>query len=243
MEHLYHLAVTIGPRGSTTLQEREAATYALNQFEQAGLEPKWDSFLAPVSGWRPFVIAPLGSILAIFILLVPNTWALLIALLLSATTINQILAELYFYPNLLRNFVPKKLSQNVWAQIQPTEQPKIKMILVGHIDTHRTPWVFSSQNSLRFFGWVSTVGMVSNILLPFYIILLTIASLSQFESTIFNLILNYRWLILILIPIFLIILFISHQADTTPFTNGANDNASGASIVLSLAQQISPSSF
>jgi Zn-dependent M28 family amino/carboxypeptidase len=50
-----------------------------------------------------------------------------------------------------------------------------------------------------------------------------------------------RWLVLILIPVYLIVLALTWQPDTTPYTQGANDNGSGASIVLSLSEQLAHS--
>ena len=38
MQHIQHLSMTIGPRGSTTPQEKQAAEYARQQFEALGLE-------------------------------------------------------------------------------------------------------------------------------------------------------------------------------------------------------------
>jgi acetylornithine deacetylase/succinyl-diaminopimelate desuccinylase-like protein len=122
MKHLKHLAVTIGPRGSTTPQERQAAEYARQQFEALGLQTHWETFSAPKTGWRPFSVAAL------------------------------------FY------------------------------LLAAIID-------------------LSSV----------------------------------RWLAFALIPIYLIVLGLTWQPDTTPYTQGANDNGSGASIVLSLAERLAHS--
>jgi hypothetical protein len=53
IDHARHLAQTIGPRGSTTAKEREAADYAVEALRRAGLAPSIESFTSATSGWYP----------------------------------------------------------------------------------------------------------------------------------------------------------------------------------------------
>lgn len=239
LDHLHHLAVTIGPRGSTTAGEKAAARYAFEQLETAGLSPHWEPFQAPVSGWRPFVIAPLLGIGVILLLQTAVTPLHILAFFIALLTIQQIIAELYFRPTIFQRLTPHGDSQNVWAKVAARTKAKQKLLLVGHLDTHRTPWVFSTERRLTFFRALSSLGMVINLLMPLLALLIVLDSL--WNGRLLTWVWNGRPYLLLLIPIHLLITAVSWQADQTPYTAGANDNASGAAIVLSLAQQLAQS--
>lgn len=230
MKHLRHLATEIGARGSTTPQERKAAIYAQAQFHNAGIESAWQSFQAPVSGYRPYAVAAIFGLISVTLALLNRPLAHLAASLLMLIITASVLGELYFQGNPLRYFVPKAESQNVWGIIPALDTPKKTVLLLGHIDTHRTPWVFTTPNRLRFFQLVSTVGTAVYILsVPLFLLLIWV-DLGA-----------WRWALLLLVPVHLLVLAVSLQPDRTPFTQGANDNGSGAAIVLSLAEQLAAS--
>lgn len=232
MNHLKHLAVNIGARGSTTPQERKAAEYAHSHFESLGLETHLEEFVSPTTGWRPFTVAALLGLGAVALFWFgAQTGALLAALLMLITTVS-VFMEMYFQPNFLRALMPKDKSQNVWARAIASEQHKRKrrVLIVGHIDTHRTPWVFTSPRRLLFFRVMTTLGIASFVLSTIFFLLSAIIDLD-----------SVRWLALIFVPIQLIVAMLTWQPDTTEYTHGANDNASGASIVLSLAQRLAQS--
>ncbi len=227
MHHLRHLAEAIGPRGSTTPQEREAADYLRERFEAAGLETHWEPFKAPVSGWRPFALAALAGLISVALTLFGGrTGALAAALLMSITTVSVFL-EMYFRPNPLRALVAKGDSQNVWARVPAAGHVKRRVVLVGHLDTHRTPWVFTTPRRLAFFRVVTTLGVAGFV----------VGTITFAVAGVFDLAPLHVWTLL-LAPVYLLVLALTFQPDTTPFTHGANDNASGAAVVLSLAERL-----
>ena len=227
MRHVHHLAVTIGPRGSTTAQERAAAEHFRESLEAAGLETHWQPFSAPVSGWRPFALAAGAGLVSVALTLVAGRpGALLAAVLMGVTTVSVFL-EMYFRPNPLRALVRWGQSQNVWARVPAAASAKRRVVLVGHLDTHRTPWVFTSPGRLAFFRLVTTAGVVAFIVGTLLFATVGILDLAA-----------GRWWSLLLVPIYLVVLVLTLQPDTTPHTHGANDNASGAAVVLSLAERL-----
>ncbi len=227
LQHIEHLSVKIGPRGSTTPQERQAHEYARAWFETLGLETHWEPFTSPTSGWRPFVLASLGGLFALLeALFRSRAIALAAGLLMLAITVS-VLLELHFRPNPLRLFLPTGPSQNVWARLPAKKTPKRRVVIAGHIDTQRTPWAFTSPKRLAFFQMVSTLGVVA-----FAVSALFYLGMAFFDFGAF------RWLALVFAPIFLLVFFVTAQPERTPFTHGANDNASGASAVMSLAGQL-----
>ena len=227
MRHLQALAVDIGPRGSTTAGERQAATYARERFEAAGLETHWEPFRAPVSGWRPFVLAALGGLVAVALVLLGGRAGAVVGGLLLAVATVSVFLEMYFRPNPLRALVRRGDSQNVWARVPAAGTVTRRVLLVGHLDTHRTPWLFTSPTRLAVFRIITTVGIVSFIL----------GTLAFLAIGVFDLA-AARPLAWPLAAIYLVVLAATLQPDTTPYTNGANDNASGAAIVLSLAERL-----
>jgi hypothetical protein len=100
-------------------------------------------------------------------------------------------------------------------------------VLLGHLDSHRTPLVFSSDRWLRLFRVLVPVGLVSTVLL---IVLFGIGTFIGGPL--------WRWLALPFASVLAGLLLITLQADRTPFTEGANDNATGAGAVLSLAARL-----
>lgn len=227
MAHVKHLAVDIGPRGSATPAERRAADYAATVLEQAGLAPSTEPFTSTVSGWRPFAVAALIALLATLLFQwAGRTTALLLGLLLLVTTLSVFL-EMYFRPNPLRLLIGKGRSQNVWARVPATSRPLRRLLLVAHLDTHRTPWVFTSPGRLRFFKLMTTLG-VAAFALSALLFLAYGALAAQW----------LRYAALVLTPVHALVLALTWQPDTTPYTAGANDNASGVGVLLSLAQRL-----
>jgi hypothetical protein len=230
MTHLKYLAVTIGPRGSTTPQERQAAEYVRQHFEMLGLQPHWEKFISPRTGWRPFSVAAIFGLGSVLLFWFGGQIGALVAGVVMAITSASVFLEMYFQPNPLGMLMPKGPSQNVWASIPAKDKAKRRVLIVGHIDTQRTPWAFSSAGRLAFFQLMTTLGVAA-----FFLAVLL------YLSSIFIDVGAIRWLVLILVPIYLIVLALTWQPDTTPYTHGANDNGSGASIVLSLSERLARS--
>lgn len=227
MSHVAALAEEIGPRGSTTEGERRGAMYVRSALERVGLKPLVEEFTSTVSGWRPFAVAAAFALLATLLsLALPRGWSLLLGLLLLVSTVSVFL-EMYFRPNPLRAFIRKGRSQNVWASAPAAGAAKRRVLLVAHVDTHRTPWVFTSRGRLRFFKLMTTVG-VAAFVLSAALLLATAAGAGW-----------ARGALLALTRVHLIVLALTWQPDTTPFTAGANDNASGVGVLLSLAGRLS----
>jgi len=229
MNHVHHLAQTIGPRGSTTPQEAEAARYAARVLQEAGLEPVTEPFSSARSAWYPYALFAGLVLVGELLFWIGGLWGALAALALTLLALASVLLELAFRPNPLRWILPKGRSQNVWARIPPTtSEAREQVVLLGHLDTHRTPLAFSSPGWLKLFNSLVPVGLVSAVLL---VVLFIVGAVDPG---------GLWWRLLSLPPalVVLLILLITLQADLTPYTAGANDNATGAGVVLSLAQRL-----
>src|SRR5690554_3903761 len=247
MLHVKELAVGIGPRGSTTEAERKAAEYVAGAFLEAGLEPAVEPFTSTVSRWRPFAVAALVAIVPTLLFLLAGRWlALLLAGVMLAATVSVFL-EMYFRPNLLRPFIRKGSSRNVLARVPaaasaaepaPDAAPRAapgtapgaaprRVILVAHLDTHRTPWAFETAGRLAFFKLMTTLGVVA--------FLLSVAAFLAFALSGADWL---RYVALALVPIHACVFALTWQPDTTPYTAGANDNASGVGVLLNMGERL-----
>ncbi len=230
MEHVRYLAENIGPRGSTTSKEAEAARYAFEVLRREGLNPVIEPFRSARSAWHPYALFSFLALISEFLFLTAGKWGAVLAFLLSALAMVSVLLELAFRPNLIRFILPKGQSQNVVARIAPKGESREKVVLMAHLDTHRTPFVFSSVRWLKLFTILVPLGLTSAVALTglflagavFPFLSLKLASIP---------------LALVILGIFLITL----QADFTPYSPGANDNASGAGVVLSIAAKLAQS--
>ena len=227
MDHVRYLAQEIGTRGSTTSGEEEAAHYAADALCDAGLTPTIEWFTSARSAWLPYTIS-FGLILVGELLFwVGGRWGAVAALALTLLALGSVLLELAFRPNPLRWALPKGESQNVWARVAPREEVQEEVVLLAHLDTHRTPVVFSSRTWVRLFKILIPAGVVSVLVLSG---LLTVDLIVP----------RPLWETLSLVPTVAVVgvVVLTMQAERSPYTVGANDNASGVGVVLSLARRL-----
>jgi hypothetical protein len=227
MDHVRYLCETIGPRGSTTPQEKEAARYAADVLRKAGQDSVTETFRSAQSAWYPSALFCGLMLSAVTAFWVGGRPGAIVALALVALAIASILLEMAFRPNPLRWLLPTGPSQNVWARFDPRDKPREQVVLLGHLDSHRTPLVFSSERWQRLFRILVPAGLVSTLLLA---ALLVVGIFSPFPV----------WRLLSLPPAAAVLglLAITLQADGTPYTAGANDNATGAAVVLEIAERL-----
>ena len=100
-------------------------------------------------------------------------------------------------------------------------------MLVGHVDTQRTPLIFRSAGWVKVYVWFSTLAM----------------ALFLWQAIVYVLAVPFAWSWIWLASILsavgaALVVALCIEAECTPFTAGANDNATGAGLVLTLAARI-----
>lgn len=228
LRHVKALAVDIGPRGSTREGEREGAEYARAQLQQLGLQPVWESFQSAKSIFLPHLIGGLLMLAAFLIHPLGRTTGAVISALLSLVVLVTEVQELGFQDNLYRRILPKGESQNVHAVIAPSGEHQQDVVLVGHLDSQRTPFIFRSHKHVKMYDNFTTLAFIT------FLAQAALYSLSIFVS--------WGWIWYATIPTAICALLLAamcFEADTTPFTAGANDNATAAGMVLTLAEHYS----
>ncbi len=227
LSHIRALTLEIGPRGSTTPEERQAAEYARAQFKQLGLTPIWQEFKSAKSIFLPHIIAGFMMIFAFILFPLGGRLTAVMAALISILAIISELQELGFQNNLIRMLIPKGISQNVHAVIPPVGDHQQDILLVGHLDTQRTPLFFRTPLFVKIYAKFTTIIFIA------YLLQTILYSLSVFFVW------PWVWYVSILTAI-CAVLMISFliEAEFSPFTSGANDNASAAGLVLTLAEEL-----
>ena len=225
LEHVRALSVDLGPRPSTRDGERKGAEYARHQFLKLGLNPAWETFRSARSIFLPHLIGSGLMLIAFAIYPLNGRLTAVTAALVSILVVITGIQELGFQDNFYRLIVPKGESQNVHAVIPPAGEHRQDLVLVGHLDTQRTPFFFRSTTLVKTYVILTTIFIIA------YIVQAVLYSLSIFFT--------WSWVWYATIPtaisaVLLAITFI--QADSTPFTAGANDNDTSVGIVLTLAE-------
>ena len=229
LSHIFHLSETIGGRGSCTVNERRAGEYIAGELTVLGVSGiDHEPFRAIPATYWPFALgftaALAGTVLA---LLAGGQAALTAAAGLNMLGVWAMLAETEFTNHWARWFLPKRSSQNVTGVIPSKKTVQARVVLCAHLDTHRTPVFFSSQ------FWYSV-----------FTLLLTLTFLSMAAgAVVFGLgaILAWpaaRWTGLFAFPIQAFGLAMCLHADFTPYSPGANDDASGVGVILGLVQRL-----
>jgi hypothetical protein len=232
LRHTEHFANTIGPRGSTTPKEREAHDYCQATLEGLGYTVTRETFYSPVSGWHPYALATGLMLLwvAVFVLLGRGANAQAGALAAAGFGLITVIAfflQVMHKPNPLLWFLPVAGSQNVWAVAQPAGEVRRRVVLTGHVDTHRTALAMQSPALWQIFQLLTTLVGIANL-----------ALVGLFVWGIFTPDPLPRTIALYTAILPVLGLVFTLQPDFTPFVRGANDNATGAAAVLAFAERL-----
>jgi hypothetical protein len=232
LKHIEHLSLTIGPRGSATPKEKEAHDYVQAILNDLGCNPRVEMFQAATSAYLPFVLG-LGVMLAaeaLFWLLSPGPNAgvgALAAAVLGVLTLLSLVRELGLADNPLRWALPVAPSQNVTGVTPPTGETRHKVVVMAHVDSHRTPLIWTSRNTFLAYRLLSALAFLS-----------LLALCAIFVFSLFTPSPGLRTASLVPAGIVALALLVAAQGAFTPFTHGANDNASGVGVMLALAERL-----
>jgi hypothetical protein len=230
LNHIRYLSETIGGRGSCTAGEGRAGEYAAGELRACGVQKvSVEPYRGVRSTYRPFVLsfglALLGS-LAVALTGEPGVMAA--AAVLNGLGVWGMLAESEFAGSWTHWLIPRASSQNIVGVIPPDGEAMRRVVLCAHLDTHRTPIFYSSRRWHRLFGLLVLGALAS---MAAGTLLYAAGAWFGWPAV--------RWGAVLLAPVQIFVLGMCLHADTTPFSPGANDNASGAAVVLELAARLS----
>jgi hypothetical protein len=229
LAHIHYLSESIGGRGSCTTEERQAGEYVARQLRALSMKDvrSQDFEAVPSTYWGfalSFAAALTGSVLVV---LVGGKGVLALASILSAAGVWGMLAETEFATSWVRWTLPRKPSQNVSGTIPPAGEVRRRVVLCAHVDSHRTPVFYSSNQWYMAFGFL--VGLA----------FLSMAA----GAALFGLGAAFgwvwvRWIAIGLAAVQLFGIVLCLHADFTPYSPGANDNASGVAVALMIAARL-----
>lgn len=225
IKHLTYFTTGLPHRGSTTEFEKQASEYSFQELSSNGYSPIKQSFRSAVSAYYPALVFGLGMVGSIlYFVSFPSNQSVAISIIIIGFFLINILLDSAFKTNIFSLLLPKRNSQNIIARLPSVRIKKRTLILIAHLDSHRTPLLFSSPFWVRILKLLIPISIVCSLLVCFLILLYLIDHIV------------FTYLLLSLSMVFLILIALMGQADLTPYTTGANDNASGAATVLALAQ-------
>lgn len=229
LEHIRYLSVTIGGRGSCTAAERQAAQYTVDQMDEMGVKNAHLEFYnGAASTYRPYALAfgaaLLGTLLA---WLGEGRLWLALAALLNVLGVLGMLAETDFASNWTRWFSPRASSQNAVGVIPASIQPRRRAVLCAHVDSHRTPIFYSSPTWRKLFQLLVSTAYLNMAVGGAFFALGALLGITW-----------VRWFGLIIAVIQVSAILLCLHADFTPFSPGANDNASGVGVILEIARRL-----
>ena len=229
-EHRVRALAAFGHRGSATEHERQARDYLTGQLRSMGLDPVCEPFAGSRSlGARILVHVVVAAIGAAFFWQVPA-----ITLTLPLVALVSLWLEHSTRGAWLSRPLVRYPSANLMARI-PTSSPRLRVILCGHYDTQRTGFIWSAFAYLGpLFWWVPAILKPP---------LLTIALLMTAQLVLASVVMlggdnpaltRVNWAILIFYAFDAV--FLAEWA-RGPFIQGAGDNATGVTAVLTLGEE------
>lgn len=227
MRHIRALAVDIGPRGSTTDAERRAADYAAHHFESIGLEACVEHFTSATSSYLFFTVVGALFIASFVVYPLAGRVSAAASLILGLTGLGSVCMELMYKRNPIRFIQPKGQSQNVYTLLEPAKEHRQDLILVGHLDTNRTPLIFRSAN------WINAWRVISSLIFFAFLLAIVVYTVGLItQSTLIWPMLSVPGLIAGVALVGFVL-----EAEFSPYSHGANDNATAAGLVMHLAER------
>jgi hypothetical protein len=222
------LTKRIGSRGTGTQGEKDAGAYVSACLKKWGIPGEILTCRSIISmNHYPLSVNALG-ILAIILYPIHGGWVRWLAAGLALLVAPFMALTIRTSVNPLRIFLPKVTSASVLGKIEPTGRMTHQVVLLSHLDTNKCRLTWKPEG-------------LKNLEPLTYVTLLVQASLGILY--LFGAVTGERWGIwsVSLLPgIYLLAMIITLILDDrTPYSTGANDNASSVGVVLSIAKALS----
>ncbi|MBN1246966.1 MAG: M28 family peptidase, partial [Anaerolineae bacterium] len=204
---------------------RAGSEYCQKVLDELSLAPQMEHFMSATSIFVPHLMASVAMLVSFAIYPLFGRASAVLAAAIALTSLISQLLELGFRDNLFRRLAPKAESQNVVAVTPPAGEHRQDLILIGHVDSQRTPLVFRTPTWVKVYQTFTTVAFVLSVV---QVVLYIAGAITQWA---------WIWPVTILSALSAVALAaMCIEADRTPFTAGANDNATAAGLVLTLAR-------
>lgn len=231
MQHLRELSVSIGSRGPTSQNEKKASMYIEQTMKSIGMSVNSERFESTTSFF--WIVATYVVLFVTAVVVFPLN--ALVAFLLDLVTVAIFLEEIS-PKHILSRLMPKGESRNIIGKIMPKNTPKKLVVLTGHYDSAK-PLPFFHPAIVRYVDLLVVVAALSMTLTTaFY----GLGALFQFFAPM-KMFSVYFWYASFPFMGYLGLMGggMAYGELFTKPTNGANDNASGISVILSVGEILS----
>jgi len=224
---------SFGHRGSATDQERLAAEYIADKLQSLGITAELENF----RGHNSYGLRILVHLVAGLVALILFFWWPLFSITLSLLTLISWGLEMSSFAYPFSNLFMGRPSRNVVGKVAAAKRRRRRIVLVAHLDTQRTGWIWGTG---RIRAFLTTLGFAPGPLkAPLFLITMVLmsqialgllAGLTESGGSV-NL-----WGILFALVYLAAIGLVSQWAFGS-FVPGANDNASGVAGLVVLANR------
>jgi hypothetical protein len=227
LDDVQHLAGTIGPRGTGTPAEAEAADYVSRRLADLGLVPEKYAFRSvPTQNAFPIAISLMALLATVLYPLggAATRWLAALIALGAGWSLWQTIRNDF---NPISGLIPKVPSQNIEARLGPKNETRKKVVLLAHLDTNRCRllWQSLSVRSLTPMTYLTLA-------IPFFMSAFYLAG--AITGSIF-----WWWASLPFAAYQLGTIITLIRDDRTPYSPGAHDNAASVAVALEVAKRLS----
>ena len=225
LEHILKLAREIGPRPSAGEGERKAAEYIEEQLKGFGYYVKTEPFRSVRSFSHAYILVFLLATAGFIVATVLDKAAF--GLLLTGIALVAFVGENTTTLHLATALIPTGQSQNVVGRLAARELPRRRLVLCAHYDSARSGLIWHPALARRFRLTFLTEA-VSLLLLPIIFGAQAITGIR---------VLGYAAVPFGAVVVVALLLLIQREL-SGKHVEGANDNASGVAVMLSLAEAL-----
>lgn len=221
----------IGPRAPCSEEEKRGAEFFYDRIKGYCDEIETEKFHTYPGAYKAAFKFPMVLYIFSITFYVHIPWLSLIFNVLSMVILWGTMA---MARQTIDKLFPKKPSQNVIGKIKPKNEPKITLIIGGHIDSN---WEFPLIRKLGyFFALIFALNIFFNVILFLILIIENFLLFFQMYSGFLGFYRTIFWLFVAGIPVALIQFFfvISNRP-----VMGANDDLSGLAVCIQLAKNLS----
>jgi len=225
LTHVEALAREIGPRGTGTKGEEQAAHYVREQLQKLGLAANEQRFLAVGDmNWFPIsaaLLALCGTMIYPW-----AGWTRWLGALLAGLAAVLLWWAIVRADSPIRFLLPRVPSRNIVARIAPKREARRRAVVLSHLDSNRCrlAWCAGKARTIKY-GSIATLAVYSANGLLYFLGAAT----------------GWHWPYLASFPgaFYVLATLIVLIVDTRrPYSPGANDNAASVAVNLGLATRL-----
>ncbi|MBU4301313.1 MAG: M28 family peptidase [Actinobacteria bacterium] len=229
-KHVLHLSKRIGARGAGSDGEAAAASYVLRTLDDFDIEVNMESFSCWKSDLTAFLILYLLAIASYLLFRYSYTLSFVVSVAVFLLFLMETLSWA-----VISKLLPRSNVSNVMARVRPSEETRRRVVLTANYDSAKSS-PLGRPCLARSFRVLFIVSFICIIFIVILGIVGLLASLTkETPHTIY-----LAWVATVPFPLFLFLFFmvIFWGEVRGHYTAGANDNASGLGVILSVISSI-----